>query len=147
MLVSDGELDLWLDLDSKWLDQVLESLAHTEMCSNSFCPLDDYRLYGTVNNFTDRICFVPFQYWISTADITLLCVSNFKKLLVLDKMTLAKFFDLGQFADYVERVSLPPKNQSQYLTYDDCSKTCSFLDSELLKKRHLKSMPLVQKSP
>ena len=62
-------------------------------------------------------------------------------------MTLAEFFDLRQFAEYVEKVSLPPRNQSQYLTYDDCSKTCRTLDSELLKKRHLKSMPLVQKSP
>ena len=62
-------------------------------------------------------------------------------------MAVEKLFNLCQFISCEEKVILPPKNESQYLTFDQCSKTCRILESELLSKHHLMTMTLVQTKP
>ena len=92
------------------------------------------------------------KHFISVTDSSSSVHNNFLSMLSRSsvsryKMAVEKIFNLCQFISCVEKVILPPKNGSQYLTFDQCSKTCRVLDSELLSKDHLMTMTLVQTRP
>ena len=69
-------------------------------------------------------------------------------------MNLASTFNLCKFLPgfCVEKLSLPPRNDikkgseigSEYLTFDECTRACKNLDSQVMTKTHLTSMLLVQ---
>ena len=74
-------------------------------------------------------------------------------------MNLASTFNLCKFLPgfCVEKLSLPARNNTkkgsefgripdfdEYLTFDECTRACKNLDSQVMTKTHLTSMLLVQ---